>query len=167
MDRPRAGTFISIAAIAVVAAALLAGCGSSSSSSSSSSASKTTSTTASQSPAAEQAQIKQAWLEFFAASTPASTKVSLLQNGQQFSSVIKAEAKSPLAQQVKAQVSSVTLTSANTASVKYTILLAGTPALKNRTGTAIKTGGRWKVALASFCQLLTLQGTAPPGCPKG
>src|SRR5579875_3766087 len=80
--------------------------------------------------------------------------------------VNQAQSKSPLAAHTSAQVSEVSLTSPTTATVTYTILLAGKPALKNVKGTAVKTDGKWQVGDQSFCQLLKLQGTTPPGCPK-
>jgi hypothetical protein len=57
-------------------------------------------------------------------------------------------------------------TGPSTASVTYTILLAGKPVVPHATGTAVKSGGTWLVSDASFCQLLRLEGAAPPGCPK-
>jgi hypothetical protein len=146
-------------AIAVAGTALV-GCGSTNSSSSQASTTRSPS---------EQAgpQIKKVWTEFFSPSTTASTKVALLQNGQQFAPVINAQAKSPLAKESAAQVSEVKLQSPETAIVTYTVTLAGKPALKNTTGTAVKSGSNWLVSVASFCQLLTLEGSAPPSCPKG
>jgi len=147
----------------VLSGAVLAGCGGSSHSSTS----KTTSLKASQPPsAAAEPQVKKVWEEFFSSSTPPSAKVGLLQNGQRFAQVIQAQSKSPLAAHTSAQVSEVSLTSPTTATVTYTILLAGKPALKNVKGTAVKTDGKWQVGDQSFCELLKLQGTTPPGCPK-
>ena len=51
----------------------------------------------------------------------------------------------------------VTNVTASQATVKYDILLGGTPALKNQTGTAVNQNGTWKVGVASFCGLLTLE----------
>lgn len=142
-----------------VASAALAGCGSSSSSSSH--ANKPSSPGAS-----AISQIKRNWVAFFSPKTPASTKVSLLQNGSRFASVIQAQSKSPLAAQSSARVIAVKLTGPTTATVGYTVLLAGKPALPHASGTAIEANGTWQVSDASFCQLLKLQGPAPPGCPK-
>jgi hypothetical protein len=60
----------------------------------------------------------------------------------------------------------VTLTSPSRAIVRYTILLGGTPALQNQVGVALKQHGRWVVGAATFCQLLTLEQSAPPLCKK-
>jgi predicted small lipoprotein YifL len=122
---------------------------------------------ASQPPSASaEPQIKKVWTEFFSSGTPPSAKVALLQNGQRFAPVIEAQSKSPLAAHTSATVSEVTLTGPSTASVTYTILLAGKPALRNVKGTAVKANGKWQVGDQSFCALLKLQGTTPPGCPK-
>ena len=112
------------------------------------------------------AQIRQNWLAFFDGSTPAAQKAKLLQNGQRFSSVIKIEASSPLAKKTAAKVKSVTMQGPSRATVVYSVLVAGKPALTNRTGEAVKTGGVWKVGDQSFCALLGLQGSPPAGCSK-
>jgi hypothetical protein len=77
-------------------------------------------------------------------------------------------AGSSLAQGASASVQSVTLTSPTQATVHYSILVGGAPALPNQKGTAVYENGTWKVGLGSFCSLLTLQnnGKAPAGCPS-
>jgi hypothetical protein len=97
------------------------------------------------------------WEAFFNPQTPVAKRVSLLQDGQAFASVITAQAGSSLASQASAKVDKVTVTSPTQAAVTYTILLAGVPALKNQAGTAVNEGGTWKVGLASFCGLLKLE----------
>ena len=150
------------ACLAIVAATALAGCGRSGGS-----GSKTNK--GSSAAASAEAQVKHNWLEFFNPSTPPSTTVSLLQNGTKFAAVINAEAKSPFAKEASATVSAVKLKGPATATVTYSLKVAGqpVPGLTNATGTAIKTGTTWQVADASFCQLLKLEGSAPPACPKG
>jgi len=56
--------------------------------------------------------------------------------------------------------------------VKYDILLNGTPALTNQTGTAVQENGTWKVGVTSFCGLLTLENSGktaglPAACQAG
>jgi hypothetical protein len=135
--------------MAVALVGLAAGCGGSSKKSSSSNTAE---------------QVKQVWTMFFEGSTPPPTKVTLLQNGQRFASVIQAEANSPLAKQTKVVVSKVTPVSSTRAKVLYTITIGGQPALPNQTGVAVMEGGRWKVSDQSFCTLLSLQGAVPPAC---
>jgi hypothetical protein len=108
------------------------------------------------SSSAEQA-ITTNWEAFFNPQTPVAKRISLLQDGQAMSSVIKAQAGSGLASQATAKVTKVTVTSPTQAKVTYTILLSGTPALKNQAGVAVLQGGTWKVGLASFCGLLALE----------
>jgi hypothetical protein len=155
----------------VIVAALLAtaACSSSSkskSATSSSSAALSTSApaTASATLTAETAPIAQAWSRFFAGTTSAADKQALLQNGSAFAAAIAAQANSPMAKGTTATVSKVTLVSADKAQVTYTISLGGIPVLPDQTGTAVRIDGSWKVGSASFCQLLALQGTAPPAC---
>jgi hypothetical protein len=108
------------------------------------------------------AAIRADWEQFFAGATPAARKVALLENGQQFAKTIQAQAQSPLAQSTAAKVSSVSVTSATTATVKYSILLGKQVALADQTGQAVLQGGVWKVSAQSFQALLALEGAASP-----
>jgi hypothetical protein len=110
--------------------------------------------------------IKTNWEAFFAGSTSAAKKVTLLQNGQTFASTIKAQAGSGMAATASAVVTAVVVESASTATVSYNIDIGGTSALSNQTGTAVYQDGVWKVGDISFCKLLTLEngGKAPAVC---
>ena len=113
-------------------------------------------------------QIKTNWETFFNPKTPVAQRVSLLQNGQAFEPIIAAQASSPLASSATSTVSAVTIESAAQAKVVYSILVSGTPALKNQPGVSVYQNGIWKVGLQSFCALLTLEnsGKAPAACPS-
>ena len=89
-------------------------------------------------------QIAANWTTFFNAKTPVAKRVALLQDGQKFATIINSQAGGGLA-------------ASATAKVTYSILIGGSPALANQSGVAIKQGGTWKVGLASFCGLLTLE----------
>jgi len=171
-----------VVAITLTVVLATAGCSSSSSSNSSttntssspsapsSSPSATASTSSAASGAsdsADAAKIAAAWSEFFDGATPAARKAQLLQNGQTFAPVITALGSSPIAKSTKATVAKVTVESADKATVTYSITVGGQPALTNQTGTAVNVGGQWLVGDASFCQLLALQGSAPPMCKTG
>ena len=112
------------------------------------------------------AQITANWEAFFNGSTSAAKKISVLQNGDKFSAVIKAQAGSGLASTAGAKVTAVVVNSSTSATVSYDITLSGATALANQTGTAVYEGGMWKVGDVSFCQLLKLEnaGTAPSVC---
>ena len=97
------------------------------------------------------------WAAFFNAKTPVAKRVSLLQDGQTFASVIKSQAGSGLAATATAKVTKVTVVSSSQAKVTYSILIGGQPALSNQNGVAVYQNGTWKVGLASFCGLLTLE----------
>jgi hypothetical protein len=84
-------------------------------------------------------------------------RVSLLQDGQTFASVIRSQAGSGLASSATAKVTKVTVVSPSQAKVTYNILLGGQPALSNQSGVAVKQGGTWKVVVASFCGLLAVE----------
>ena len=112
------------------------------------------------------AQITTNWEAFFSGKTSAAKKISLLQNGQKFASVINAQAGSGIATSAAAKVTAVVVNSPAKATVRYDITLGGTTALANQTGTAVYQDGMWKVGDVSFCQLLKIEnaGTAPSVC---
>jgi hypothetical protein len=107
--------------------------------------------------AADEKEITANWTAFFNPKTPVSERVSLLQDGSAFASVIKSQAGSSLASQASAKVTKVTVMTTSEAAVTYDILVAGTPELKNQSGTAVYQDGAWKVGVASFCGLLILE----------
>ena len=115
------------------------------------------------------AEITANWEAFFDGKTSATKKIALLQNGDTFAAIIKAQAGSGLAASAGAKVTAVTVKSPTSATVKYDITLNGTTALANQTGTAVYQDGTWKVGDVSFCQLLTLEngGKAPAVCSTG
>ena len=112
------------------------------------------------------AQITANWEAFFNGKTSAAKKISLLENGQKFASVINAQAGSGIATSAGAKVTAVVVNSPAKATVSYDITLAGATALAKQTGTAVYQDGMWKVGDVSFCQLLKLEnaGTAPSVC---
>ncbi len=156
--------------IAALASVPLAGC---SSSTHSSAANTTTAAPAPAAPTSAVAldtsnpavkQISAAFVSFFDGKTPADQKIALVENGSTFAPAIAAQAKSPMAAGSAATVSAVTLTDPAHAAVTYSILVNGSPALPNQNGAAVDVGGQWKVAAATYCGLLKLQGGAPAQC---
>jgi hypothetical protein len=131
----------------------LAACGSSSGSSGGSSSSAP----AASSTANVDAAIVASWTAFFNAKTPVAKRISLLENGQQFASIIRAQAGKGLAAAATANVDGILQLSPTTAKVVYDILIAGTPALKAQSGTAVLQNGTWKVGDSSFCGLLIIE----------
>jgi len=157
-----------IAAVCALGAGVAA-CGSSSTSSTASptpkasasptsaSASAPASPSASASTASEQA-IKANWEAFFNAKTPVTKRVTLLQDGSAFTTIIRAQAGSALASQATAKVTKVTIVSPDKqADVTYSILVAGKPELTNQKGVAVYRNGTWEVGIASFCGLLSIE----------
>jgi hypothetical protein len=120
------------------------------------SASPSASSTAS-SIAADEQEITANWTAFFNPKTSAAQKTALVQNGSQFASVLKAQASNPQGATASAKVTKVTVITSSEAQVTYDILLSGTPVLSNQKGTAVFQDGTWKVGVASFCGLLTLE----------
>jgi hypothetical protein len=111
----------------------------------------------------DQAQIKSAYEKFFSAKNSVPDRVAVLQNGSRFKALVTSFASNPLAQNVSAKVSSVTLQGPNKAKVVYVVKFAGS-SLPQQTGTAVRQNGTWKVADASLCKLVALQGSTPAIC---
>jgi hypothetical protein len=109
------------------------------------------------------AQIKSAYAKFFSGKTSVSDRVALLENGAHFKSLIQTFAANPLAKNVTATVSSVTLQGADKAKVVYVVKFGGT-SLPAQTGSAVRENGTWKVGSASLCKLVALQGSTPSAC---
>lgn len=118
------------------------------------------------SPPSATALITANWEAFFSGKTSAAEKITLLQNGQAFATIINAQSGSSMARSASAKVTKVTVTSTAQAAVIYNILLGTTPALTNQSGRAVYQNGTWKVGDASFCALLALEngGKAPSVC---
>jgi hypothetical protein len=107
------------------------------------------------------------WETVFDGKAPLPSRTALLQDGSQVTAFVEAQAKTSFgaaAAGSTATISSVTITSPAQATVHYEVLLLGTPLLKNQVGTAVYTGGIWKVAIASFCALAYLE--YPKGSPQ-
>lgn len=153
-------------AVAVVAAACSSG-GTPSSSNTSAPPTTPAATSPASSPATTgTAAIAANWTAFFNFKTPTEKRIALLENGDQFASIIKGQAGQGLASTANAKVLSVSNVTAKQATVKYNILLGTTPALTNQSGTAVFQDGIWKVGDGSFCGLLKLEGlkSLPPAC---
>jgi hypothetical protein len=144
----------------------MAACGSGGSSSSAPSSSPPTSAAAAPSAsssssstalAGDEKAIAANWTAFFNPKTPVAKRVSLLQDGSQFASIIQAQAGGGLAASASAQVTKVTVITTTQAGVTYNILLDGQPALTKQSGTAVLQDGTWKVGVTSFCNLLSLE----------
>ena len=170
---PEARRIILAPALCLALALAVAACSSSSSSSSSSApassvpASSAPATSAAASSAATGnavAQITANWEKFFNASTPTSQRVALLQNGAAFAVAISG--LSHLVSGLGATVTSVTVTSPTSATVKYNLTAGGSTLLSGQTGTAVYENGTWKVGDASLCGLLKLVpgGSTPSAC---
>ncbi len=143
---------------AVVALAVtVTACGGSSPSSSSTSKPPASSSAPSATSGSAVSQITTNWEAFFNPKTPVSQRVSLLQDGPEFQSLIQSQAGSGLASEASAKVTNVTVNSPTQATVRYDVLLNGTPALTNQAGTAVKEDGIWKVGVSSFCGLMALE----------
>lgn len=164
---------LGVCALAVIATA----CGNSTPSSSTSSpatapaattpaATPSATTSTSSAAGGSTAAITANWEAFFSAKTPVAKRVSLLQDGSQFESIIKGQAGTGLAATASAKVVSVSMSTPSQAIVKYNILVSGATALPNQTGTAVLENGTWKVGVASFCGLLKLEElkTLPAAC---
>jgi hypothetical protein len=98
------------------------------------------------------------------------TREALLEDGTKYTGLLQTQAKNPQAAAAGSTVQTVTLTSATTANVVYSIVLNGVlngvPVLSKQKGAAVYQGGVWKVATSSFCSLALLESGGKPvgGC---
>jgi hypothetical protein len=144
--------------LAVLAAiGCLAGCGSSGNKAATTHSPRASTSAASGLSTATQKLIAADWTAFFDAKTPVARRIVLLQDGPVFASLIRAQAHSSLASSASAKVTKVTVESATKAKVIYSILVAGSIGLSNQSGVAVYQAHTWKVGLASFCGLLSLE----------
>ena len=157
------------AALAATGCLILAACGGGGASHHPS-ANPTTSASTAAEPAsgpAAVAAITANWKTVFNGKAPIPSRLALVQDGPQVAAFVEAQAKTSFgaaAAGSTATVSSVRLTSPSQATVRYEVLLLGTPLLKNQVGTSVYLNGIWKVAIASFCGLAYLQ--YPKGSPE-
>ena len=103
-------------------------------------------------------QIKAAYTSFFTTNTSVAARVPLLENGRRFKSVIEdvlGTSSAPVT------VAKVTLQSPAKAKVVYSVKLSGMP-LDDQTGYAVLQGGTWKVADATLCSLVSIDGLGAP-----
>jgi hypothetical protein len=107
-------------------------------------------------PAGATAAISTNFATFFNINTSVAKRVSLLQDGSQFASIITAQAHNPLAAGLTAKVKSVSNVTSSQADVKYDLVVGGSKV--PMTGNAVYENGTWKVGAATFCGLLTLEG---------
>jgi hypothetical protein len=114
------------------------------------------------------AQITDAYTRFIDPKIPVSAKADLIQDAPAFATAMVAASKNPTAQTISLQVTKVTVTSANKATVVFTLLVSGSPVLPDQHGFAIRDGGKWKVAGVTFCGLLAAQGPTyvPSACSQ-
>jgi hypothetical protein len=152
-------------------ALVVAGCSSSAGDSGGSPAPSSDASTVSGTPAggptpadpATRKAVTVAYKAFFSSTTSAAESETVLQHGASFRPTLQKEATGSHAQKSSATVSTVTV-SGDLARVTFTILQGGVPLLPNTHGFAVRESGKWKVAAQTFCDLLALEGTAPPAC---
>lgn len=155
----------------ILAAAVLTGCGAEdgpggaapSASESPAAASSVAGAATEADPATVQA-VTDAYVTFFDAATPADQRVEAVERGTEFVPVLQAQSGNPQTQGTSAAVSAVQLVDSEHAAVTYTLSIGGNPVLPDQAGEAVKIGEKWKVAAATFCSLLAIQGGTSEAC---
>jgi len=121
-----------------------------------------------QSPAAARAEITRNWEALLSQSSTIDTKLADLQNGVRHRPTIETLVNSPLTKGTAAKVREVILASGAkppSAVVRYDILVSGKPVTANPfSGTALRLNGRWVMAEATLCGLVSLAGAPPADC---
>ncbi|MFC8528058.1 MULTISPECIES: hypothetical protein [Nocardia] len=152
--------------LAVVASAVLVGCGSDdeSDAATSTKAAATTTAAPATADAATTQAITQAYTTFFDATQPADKRAAQVQSGDAFLQILQAQASNPQGQGTTVSVGAIKLVDASNADVGYSLLINGAPVLPDQTGQAVKEGSTWKVASATFCALIAIQGGTSTAC---
>ncbi len=122
---------------------------------------KSTTTTIPVASAQTNAAITTTWTKFFDYSTPEATRLTLLQDGTKYSSVISS-LTSLLPPGAMATVQSIKATGATAAEVTYSLKDSAGVLKSGLTGAAVEVGGKWLVSSATFCGLVTLAGATCP-----
>jgi len=157
---------LSRALVVTSCAVVLAACGSSSGASpGGSDASSSIGPTVASSPdAATVAAVTQAYQTFFAPASTAAQVEGAIQNGARFHDAIAAEGSSKYTGTSGVKVEKVVVQSPDVAHVTFSVTSNGSVVLPGASGYAVRVDGSWKLAATTFCQLLTLEGTAPATC---
>jgi hypothetical protein len=113
----------------------------------------------------EQAEVAHAWVTFFAPNSSLDTKVSLLQRGPTYRSILVAQSKTSAARLYSMTVSAVTV-HGDSADVVFDIHSGGSVVLAKQSGQAVREGGVWKVSADNFCALISLNTETSEHCPK-
>lgn len=113
-------------------------------------------------PATKQT-ITTAYKHFFSGTASPAVSQQALQHGDAFKAVLEEQAKGQYSKNSGVEVGDVSVRG-QVADVTFTITSKGAPLLSNIKGFAVQEGGTWKVAAATFCMLLKLQGNPPSVC---
>ncbi|WFB10272.1 hypothetical protein LRS74_26965 [Streptomyces sp. LX-29] len=117
-------------------------------------------------PEAAEEEIEENWETFFDPATSRDEKAELLQDGSRLKPLLEAFSGDQRGEQVKAEVTEVTFTSATSADVTYALTLKGATVLPDASGVSVLQDGEWKVSHKTLCGLVELSEDAPqaPGC---
>lgn len=115
--------------------------------------------------AATAAAIKKAYGEFFSGTAAPAVSQQALQHGAAFKQVLEQQAKGQYSKGSGVKVTTIAVhPSGQVADVTFTLTTNGKTLLAGIKGNAVQEAGTWKVAAATFCTLLKLQGSPPPAC---
>jgi hypothetical protein len=127
-----------IAVMTPVLGIVLAACGGSGTPAASPSSSSSAAATAAAAAGGSAAKITADWQAFFSAKTPIAQRVRLLENGQVFAALIRAQSGSALASSATAKVIRVSVVSPTQAKVTYSILIGGQSMLTGQAGSGTR-----------------------------
>jgi hypothetical protein len=113
-------------------------------------------------PAAAKQEVTKLYNVFFKARK--AKAAALLEDGSTLGAAIKAAQKLAGTGKESSKTESVTITGAGTASVVFDLLVNGKVVLPKSDGLAVYQNGKWVVAKSTFCTLVSLGGSTPPGC---
>ncbi len=107
------------------------------------------------------ARVRATWVAFFDSKTPLVTRVSLLQSGSAFGSVLAAQDRGGL---MTVTVKQVTVLDSSHASVGFSLKVAPSTYLSSVAGAAVLVSGKWLVSKSTMCVVLAATGQQFPAC---
>lgn len=113
--------------------------------------------------AATTAAITKAYGMFFSGTAAPAVSQQALQHGEAFKQTLEAQAKGQYSKGSGVKVTAISVRD-QVADVTFTLTTNGKTLLSGIKGNAVQEAGTWKVAAATFCILLKLQGNPPAAC---
>lgn len=122
--------------------------------------------TAPEDPEEAEQEIREAWRVFFGPASSLEERSEVVESGEQNALMIDNLFRDPLGRRLRAEVTSVSYTTSEDATVAYTLTRDGRRLDTGGPGASVLQDGTWKIALRTVCSLTRHADDAPsaPSC---